>query len=176
MLLSIVWTVAALVAVHTPNAPAARVELIDQRGTAFAFEQLAGTPLVVTFVSAHCSDACPILEAQIARCVDSFGHSPFAIRFLTLTLDPERDTPLDMRRIAKVFDADPQRWIVATGAPPGVHALMHRFGVRTQRDAHGYATAHTTLVYLLDAHLHLVRTLFASDDLNAGLLEEDLAQ
>jgi protein SCO1/2 len=148
------------------------IHLIDQRGKTFSFDDLRGTPVVLTFVSAHCTDACPIINAQIAQAVQHLGNRPLALRFLTVTLDPERDDALDMRRIAKEFDANPARWIVASGNVDDVHALMRRFHVETQRDTHGYATEHTTFVYLLDPQLHVRRTLFASNDLSQALLDE----
>jgi cytochrome oxidase Cu insertion factor (SCO1/SenC/PrrC family) len=53
-----------------------------------------------------------------------------------------------------------------------VHALMRRFHVETRRDAHGYATEHTTFVYLLDPQLHVRRTLLASNNLGEELVNE----
>jgi cytochrome oxidase Cu insertion factor (SCO1/SenC/PrrC family) len=94
------------------------------------------------------------------------------VRFVTVTLDPERDSALDMRRMANDFEANPARWIVAWGNAADVHALMRRFNVQTQRDAHGYATTHTTFVYILDSQLHVRRTLLASSDLGEQLVQE----
>lgn len=163
------------IAVHPGLAPAHdSIMLLDQRGKPFAFESLTGAPLVITFVSAHCRDACPIVEAQIARCAERFDHSPLAITFLTVTLDPERDNVSDMRRLAHNFDARPPRWIFASGASKDVHALMTRFGVVTQRDARGYATSHSTFVYILDARGRGQQTLLPSDDLSRFITQESL--
>lgn len=148
------------------------IHLVDQRGTQFAFDDLRGAPVILTFISAHCDDACPLINAQIAQSVQRLGRSPNAVRFLTVTLDPERDSALDMRRIAKEFEANPSRWIVASGSSANVHALMRRFHVETQRDDRGYATSHTTFVYILDNKLQLQRTLLASNTMSEQLLEE----
>jgi protein SCO1/2 len=170
------WTAiaaATLIAVHAlPAHSAGGISLVDQRGTPFSFESLRGSQIVLTFVSAHCTDACPIIEAQIQQAAATLGNSPRSLRFLTVTLDPERDTPLDMRRIATTFGANPARWIVASGSARDVHTLMKRFDVRTERDVHGYATAHTTYVYILDARLNLKRTLLISGNFVSQLLQE----
>ncbi len=171
-----IWTaiIACMIAVHPAHLEAAtqRITLIDQRGTTFNFDDLRGAPVVLTFVSAHCTDACPLINAQIAQTVKRLEHTPLAVRFLTITLDPERDTALDMRRIAQEFEANPSRWIVASGDRAGVHALMRRFHVGTVRDAHGYATTHTTFVYILNSQLQIQRTLLASNDLAEQLAQE----
>lgn len=174
------WTAiitATLIAVHAlPAHSAGEISLIDQRGTPFQFESLRGSQIVLTFVSAHCTDACPLIEAQIQQAAQLLGNSPRSLRFLTVTLDPERDTARDMQRIAKTFNANPARWIVASGNVRDVHTLMKQFNVRTERDVHGYATAHTTYVYLLDDHLHLKRTLLPSTNFVSQLLQENSAR
>ena len=170
------WTAIVIftIAVHPAHLDAAaqRVRLIDQRGTAFNFDDLRGAPVVLTFISAHCTDACPLINAQISQTVKHLERTPLAVRFLTVTLDPERDTASDMRHIAKTFEANPARWIVASGDPASVHALMRRYHVETQRDAEGYATEHTTFVYILDPQLHLRRALLASTNLSEQLAQE----
>jgi protein SCO1 len=164
----------AMIAVHPAHLDAApqRIHLIDQQGSTFDFNELRGGPVVLTFISAHCDDACPLINAQIAQSVHRLGSRPLAVHFLTVTLDPERDTPLDMRRIAKEFEANPARWIVAAGDTMSVHALMNRYHVQTQRDARGYATTHTTFVYVLDSQLRVRHTLLASNNLGEQLLQE----
>ncbi len=166
--------VSSMIAVQPAHTHAAlqHIELVDQRGSHFAFDALRGAPVVLTFVSAHCTDACPLIDAQIAQTVHRLGNTPLAVRFVTITLDPERDTALDMHRIAQQFEAQPSRWIVASGNAKDVHALMKRYNVEAVRDTRGYATSHTSFVYILDAQLHVRRTLLASSDLGEQLYKE----
>ena len=156
-------------AVFTSAANASSNALIDQRGNRFAVESLRGAPLVVTFIAARCTDACPLINAQIAAA----AHDPRAgsrhVRFLTVTLDPEHDTLATMRTLANRFDARPPRWIVATGDVSTVHTMMRRFGVVTQVGADGVPDMHTTFVYVLDARGQLERTLLASSDLASSI-------
>ena len=42
-------------------------KLVDQTGHAFTLGSLRGSPVALTFVSAHCTDACPLINAQFAR-------------------------------------------------------------------------------------------------------------
>src|SRR5579883_2912328 len=78
-------------------------KLVDQTGHAFTFASLRGTPVALTFVSAHCSDACPLIDAQYAAAASALERERIGLRLLTITLDPERDSLRDMRRLAATF-------------------------------------------------------------------------
>ena len=145
--------------------------LIDQRGHRFTLTSLRGTPIALTFVSTHCRDACPLINAEIAQAAQRVRESFRSIRFLTLSLDPERDTQSDMVHLARQFSADPRIWIVASGNAAYIHSVMKRLAVQITRGADGYADAHTTFIYMLDAKGKLAATLLPSSDL-ASQLEE----
>lgn len=136
--------------------------LFDQHGRPVTMQTFLGHPLVVSFVSAHCADVCPLIDAQIARAARRERATEGPMRFLTITLDPERDTHADMAAIARTFDADARYWRIVSGPAAAVHAYMQWFGVRTARDARGYATAHTSAVIVLDAAGHVAAALLPS--------------
>jgi protein SCO1 len=147
------------------------VLLLDQRSTPFSLAEFRGHTVAVTFVSAQCTDACPLIDAQIAQAALEARRRGSPMRFVTLTLDPQRDGVAQMRALARTFGADPRYWRLATGSVANVNSLMRAFGVQTQNDAHGYPQAHTTFVYILDARGRLVRTLMPSSHLSETLLE-----
>ena len=169
---SVAWTTIlfASIVVQCGVAPASPSHvLIDQRGHRFTLESLRGTPVALTFVSAHCHDACPLINADIAQSAMNARVHLRAIRFLTLTLDPQRDSPTDMRHLADEFSADPRMWIVASGERAYIRSLMKRYAVQTTRGANGYADAHTTYVYLLDARGNAIATMLPSSNLSAQI-------
>lgn len=159
-----------------PAAPATtgvmQTTLVDQDGRAFTLASLRGRPIVVTFVAAHCADACPLINAQFARAQTLLRERHVDARLLTITLDPEHDSFADMRGIARTFSAERSRWIVASGNVSRVHALMRAFGVTAERGARGYADVHSTYIYLLDRHARLYATKLASTDLADQILAE----
>ena len=169
---NVAWTTILLasIVVHSGASAAPSPTVIDQRGRALTLESLRGAPVVVTFISAHCSDACPIITAQIAQVARSSAGS--STHYLTITLDPERDTRADMRRLARTFDANPAQWTFASGNTASIHALMKRFGVVTQRGPDGYNDAHTTFIYVLDRSGRLAATLLPSTNLLTTLASE----
>ncbi len=147
--------------------------LIDQRGHRFTFSSLRGEPLIVTFVSAHCTDACPLINAQFAAAAQRIEREHLAARLLTITLDPEHDSPQTMRELARRFDANPRHWLVAGGSRSDIHAVMRAFGVISIEGKHGSNDHHTTFVYAMDSNGDLAQTLLAStatqDDILDGL-------
>lgn len=160
----------AIAALAAPANAAREARLVDQTGHAFTLAQLRGTPLVVTFISAHCKDVCPLIDGQIGAAVGSARASNLRVRFLTITLDPERDTARDMRKLATTFAADPRSWLVAGGAVPDVRAVMRAFRVTANRGGDGYADVHTTFVYLVDKRGVVRSTMLASNDLSTQIV------
>lgn len=140
-------------------------QLLDQNGRAFTLASLQGRPVVVTFVSAHCTDACPLINAQFAQAAQTMARRNIDATLLTITLDPAHDSLGDMRKIAHEFSADSHRWLIAGGTVPDVSAVMQHFGVIATSGKNGYREAHTTFVYVLDAKGRLVKTLLASTGL-----------
>jgi protein SCO1 len=148
-------------------------QLIDQRGHAFTISQLLGRPLAVSFVSAHCSDVCPLVEAQIAQAAHYERSVHGKLLLLTITLDPERDSHADMVRLARKFDADPAYWLIASGTRADVHRVMQAFGVVTARGPDGYADAHTTFITILGSDGRVAGALLPSTQLWQQLLREE---
>ncbi|HEV3155387.1 MAG TPA: SCO family protein [Candidatus Baltobacteraceae bacterium] len=147
-------------------------KLVDQTGHAFTFASLRGAPVALTFVSAHCSDACPLINAQYAAAASALDRERKGLRLLTITLDPERDSLRDMRRLAATFHANSRRWIVAGGSVADVHAVMNAFGVVATRGKDGYADFHTTAVYLIDARGVFRKVILPSNNLADQLAGE----
>lgn len=160
----------AAIALALPAQAARTPQLIDQNGHAFTFQTLRGTPLVVTFIAAHCTQACPLVNAQFAQAAQHFAQAHLHVRLLTITLDPEHDSLRDMHEIAQRFGADPRTWIVAGGKKADVHSVMSAFGVTAERGRKGYADVHTTFVYFIDARGKLRKTILASTALGEQII------
>ncbi len=147
---------------------ASQVKLVDQAGTAFSLRQLHGSFVVVTFISARCTDVCPLIDAQIASAAHDPRSASRHIRYLTITLDPEHDTRVAMARIARRFDAQPKRWRLATGNVADVRSIMRDF------DVTGTSDVHTTFVFLVDPQGRTRTAFLASADLAAQIFEKVL--
>jgi protein SCO1 len=151
--------IVAIAAARGQHAGPRSVELVDQLGRHFTLDDLRGRPLLVTFISAHCDGVCPLIESQVAAAAERQHREHGNLRFLTISLDPERDTHADMVHIARTFNADPTYWLIADGAPANVHQVMQAFGVDVSRGPDGYADAHTTFITVLDSRGRVAGTL-----------------
>ena len=148
---------------------AAQPYLIDQRGHRFTLTDLERGPVVVTFVSAHCTDVCPLVNAMTAQAVRRVVQAGLRARFLTVTLDPQHDTLADLRRIAVKFHADPREWIVAGGSVENVERFMQAFGV-SAHESTTYVDAHSTFFYIVGTDDRLRTTLMPSFDISDRIL------
>ncbi len=153
------------------GAPTNQPHLVDQRGHTFTLAGLRGKTLVVTFVSAHCTDTCPLINAQFADAARRIEASHLAARLLTITLDPENDSPSTMRELAQRFQANPRYWLIASGKLSAVQTVMREFGVVSVKGRDGYREEHTTFVYLFNGDGALAQTLLASSTLGDAIVE-----
>lgn len=161
-------------AIRAPEQISARVprsQLLDQRGHAFSLASLRGRPLAITFISAHCTDACPLINAQFAAAARRLAAQHVNGRLLTITLDPEHDSPQTMRQLAQRFGANPRHWLLAAGSAVNVHAIMRTFGVISVEGKDGDNDRHTTFVYILNSQGELTQTMLASTALDDALVD-----
>ncbi len=155
-------------AIAVPGAP----HLIDQTGRTFTLQSLRGRPLIVTFISAHCTDACPLVNAQFSNAAAEIARKGLSTRLLTVTLDPEHDPPSLMASLAKRFGADPKYWLLASGRRDDVDAILSAYGVIARLGKSGYREAHSTFVYVFGSTGKLEKTMLASTNLSEDILDE----
>jgi protein SCO1 len=130
--------------------PAPDFALRAQDGTDVALDQFRGKVVVVTFIFASCSATCPVLTAKMATIQDRLGRDfGSKVIFLSITVDPEHDTPDILRQYAQTFGADLAGWKFLTGSPEAIGGIEHRYGVYAARDPDG-TLDHTNLTSLID--------------------------
>lgn len=86
--------------------------LTDQAGIRFDKKSLAGKIWIVDFIFTSCGGQCPQMTAQMKTLQDRL---PADVSFLSVTVDPARDTPAVLARYAAGSGADPKRWHFVTG-------------------------------------------------------------
>jgi protein SCO1 len=107
--------------------PAPDFTLTTQDGGRLSLKELRGTVVVVTFIYASCADTCPLLTAKLAALGPRLaGTSPPPVRFVGITVDPERDTPDVLRAYARGHGADGPGWAFLTGGPTQIHEVARR--------------------------------------------------
>lgn len=135
-------------------------ELIDAEGAPFSSEALRGKVWLVSFFFTSCESVCPMVIGKMARL---FEHAPQEMRFVSITIDPTRDTPPELKRYAERFDADPQRWHFLTGTPDSVRAVVADGFKVTMPTGAGDLDRHSVRLVLVDQEGH-IRGYFSSTD------------
>lgn len=87
--------------------------LTERSGKKFHSKDLAGQVHVVNFFFAKCPTVCRVQTGAVAGLHREFG--PKGVKFLSITVDPENDTPVALAEYAKEFQADPEQWLFLTG-------------------------------------------------------------
>ncbi len=148
---SLAWT-ASLAAVESlPKIkPAPEFALTKQDGKRLALKELRGKALAITFIYASCADTCPLLTAKMAGIQDRLGAT-FGpqVNFLSITVDPERDTPNVLKRYAEAHKANPAGWAFLTGTTAEIREVAKRYGIYYKKTPRGDVD-HTFLTSLVD--------------------------
>jgi protein SCO1/2 len=72
-------------------------------------------PLMVNFVFTTCATICPVMSATFAQVQRSLGDEAMNVRMVSVSIDPEHDSPERLREYAQRFEAGP-RWTFLTGS------------------------------------------------------------
>ena len=121
-----------------------------QDGAEVSLDQFRGKAVAVTFIFASCSVTCPILTAKMATVQNRLGaYFGSTIAFLSITVDPEHDTPDVLKRYAQTFGADPAGWKFLTGSPAAIRDIERRYGVFAAKSP-SRELDHTNLTSIID--------------------------
>lgn len=124
--------------------------LTDQAGARVALADLQGKVLAVTFIYTACTDTCPLLTAKMAMMQRKLGADFGArVRFVSITVEPEIDTPAVLKAYADKFGADQQGWSFLTGTSEEIQEVVRRYGAFAKRVKPGDVD-HIFLTSLID--------------------------
>jgi protein SCO1 len=96
--------------------------LTNQNGQAVTLANLRGHVWVADIIFTSCAGPCPRMTKQMKALQDALPPASRA-RLVTLTTDPDTDTPAVLKTYAARFGADPDRWMLLTGTKKEIAAL-----------------------------------------------------
>ena len=85
----------------------------ERSGRKVTLADLKGKVWVAQFFYTHCTDICPLIVPQMGLLHLEYLNDPefrSAVRFVSITVDPERDTPQVLKKYAEHFSAEHGRW------------------------------------------------------------------
>lgn len=153
--------------------PAPQFALTAESGKRVALNDLRGKVLAVTFIYATCTDTCPLLTAKMAdiqrRLGRDFGPR---VQFVSITVDPEVDTPQVLRAYAKAHGANLEGWSFLTGTPSETAVVLRRYGVYARKSERG-GVDHLFLTSLIDRS-GMLRVQYLGVRFDPGEMQRDL--
>ena len=107
-----------------------QLELVDMHGDSVSIDEMLNTdePLMVNFIYTSCTTICPIMSATFSQAQKRMGEAAKPIKWVSISIDPEYDTPARLREYAERFHAD-SNWQFITGDIERIITLQKAFNV-----------------------------------------------
>lgn len=115
--------------------PVLGTSLVSASGKKLDLTSFPGKVLVISDVMTLCQETCPLDTANVvaaARAVEAAGLDD-RVEFLSITVDPDRDTPPRLAAYERLFAPVPRNWATLTGTSTAIAALWRYLGVYTER-------------------------------------------
>jgi protein SCO1/2 len=160
---------------HIPEPPPVtgqvpEFSLVDSDGKAFGSAELKGQVYIASFFFTSCRSICPVIMHGMAKLQAGFDERGIkGIRLVSISVDPEHDTPEVLRAYGKDLGVKPERWTLLTGDPEKIRAVVVD-GFKTpleaapQTPASPIEIAHTGKVVLVDGSGG-IRGYYATDEM-----------
>ena len=118
--------------------PAPAFEGIDSTGATVSLAGLSGRAVLLDFIFTRCPGPCPALTSShvsVQRALSPALRE--RVHFVSISIDPERDTPADMAAYGTARGADLSGWSFLTAEPEAVSSVLSAYGVGSTRSADG---------------------------------------
>lgn len=106
------------------------LKLVDMNGKTVLVDEVLNSdqPMMVNFIYTSCTTICPILSATFSSAQHQMGEAAKPVKWISISIDPEYDTPARLREYAQRFHAN-DNWQFITGELDQIIALQKAFGV-----------------------------------------------
>jgi cytochrome oxidase Cu insertion factor (SCO1/SenC/PrrC family) len=144
-------------------------DLTERSGAPVTLDTFRGGIWIADFIFTRCGGTCPTMSRSMKSVQASISHNPHlwpAPRLVSITVDPEWDTPERLARYAERFDADPQGWLFLTGEYNEIQQLAREgflVGVQQGHDDPLEPIIHSQSLILID-HRGRIRGYYDGTD------------
>ena len=135
--------------VINPPKQAPNFSLLDTKGSTFRLSDYKGKIVLLFFGYTNCPDECPATLAIMKQVWANLGNKVDQIKFVFITVDPERDTGPVLQSFIDKFNSD---FIGLTGSESEMKPVWNSFGVYVTKSGTGpdYSVSHSLNLYLVD--------------------------
>ena len=124
----------------------------NQLGKTVSVDSLKGKILIVDYFFSRCPNPCPTLTRNMKKMQDAFLKTDSLVHFISITVDPGRDSVEVMKRYADKYKVRHNNWWFLTGEKKAIYDLAYNEFKAATIDGGEVDTAflHTNKFYLLD--------------------------
>lgn len=149
--------------------------LIDSRDRRRAFSDWKGAPTLLTFIYTRCPlpNFCPLMDKHFATIQRAILADPALapVQLVSVTFDPDHDTPAVLAAHARKVGADPARWTFLTGDRVTIDRFAAKFGVSVLRE--DAELTHNLRTILIGAD-GTIRKIYGGSDWTPAAVIDDL--
>jgi protein SCO1/2 len=161
--------------------PAPDFTLTDYRGSSVTLSELRGKAVVLTFIYTNCPDICPLTAENLRLAYEQLSEKARErVAMIAITVDPERDTPDELRNFSVIHGLDDNpNWYAVRGERTDLQPVWANYAVDPGRvlehrdnAVDPALLAHTDAVYVIDRDGNervLMRSNLDPDDLANNL-------
>ncbi len=136
----------------------AQTTLLNQDGRPFEFEILRGKTVLLNFIFTSCPSVCPKQTEALERVQQGLPEEVRErVHFVSVSIDPERDTPEVLRAFATKHGVDFAHWSFVTGSEDALETLKKNYSAQALPEG-AQPLDHRTEVRLIDPRGKLLQT------------------
>lgn len=155
--------------------PLREFKFTNELGQPVSLSDFRGQAIALTFFFTRCPipEFCPRLSrnfGEVQRRLAAMGNAPTNWHLLSVTFDPDHDTPEALKAYGQSYQYDPAHWSFLTGPPDKIAELARLCDVQFAPDSGFFSHNFRTLI--IDASNHLQMVFPTSGDLSQPIVEE----
>ncbi len=112
-----------------------------------SLKSLMGKKEIVAMVYTNCTYACPLILNDMKKIESQVKQND--VNYALVSIDPQRDTPENLKKFAERNNLDPDKWRLLTGDEDGISELAAVFGFRYKQDSDGNFS-HSNIITVLN--------------------------
>ena len=133
--------------------------LTERSGKPFSSAELDGKIWIADFIFTNCAGTCPIMTSAMAEIQTSLVEQKlYDVKLVSISVDPDRDTPEALSTFANGYGADSTRWYFLTGDGKAIQELANQgfhLAAATPQGGAEEQIIHSNRFVLVDRHANI---------------------
>ncbi|WP_301173024.1 SCO family protein [Brevibacillus nitrificans] len=147
-------------------------------GSAYTFSEGKGKVRLVEFMFTNCPDICPATTYNMSKLQDQLKEKGLfgdKVEFVSITFDPDFDTPEVLQAYAEKFKADQSGWKFLRGDAQAIEKVTKDFGIAVMKQPDG-SFAHTARMFLVDEDGNMRRAYGMAAEMDMDQMMKEMVE